>query len=96
MGYTPSYPPPHVTSHQVQDLISQNKLAQGQGIWATTKETLLWIIGGSKFSLKLKPDKCQNITNLILKNMQNGKLPVQKVLGDIREATTCVFRNPGK
>ena len=59
--------PPNITKHQVQDPISQKKLAKVEGTWKTLKEILGWIIDGANFTLQLMPDKCKKIVHLFKK-----------------------------
>ena len=60
-------PSPNFNKHQGHDPISQGKLAQGEGTWATSKLILGWIISGSDFNLQFMPIKCKKIEHLIIK-----------------------------
>ena len=64
INYT--FPSPEVLGHQGEYPIPQNKLKQGEGIRETTNEFLGCLLDGSKFTIHLMPDKCQEISKLII------------------------------
>ena len=72
------FPPPEISKHQGQDPISQKKLQQGEGKWATTKEILGWLVNGANFTLQLMPEKCAKISKLIKKVCKQSHCPLQK------------------
>jgi hypothetical protein len=47
------FPPPSVTGHAGEYPVSQKKLEQGDGQWATCKEILGWIFDGTQHSIEL-------------------------------------------
>ena len=64
LGVHSVFPPPLITGHQGKDLISQKKLQQEEGRWATTKEILSWLVDGTNFTIQLTPENAKRYQNL--------------------------------
>ena len=58
------FPPPAHSGHQGGDPISQKKLKQDEGRWASTKEILGWIVNGLNFTIQLTPEKSYELVEL--------------------------------
>lgn len=56
------FPPPSVTGHDGEDPVSQKKLEQGDGRWATRKEILGWVFDGHNQTIELPLNKVEKIT----------------------------------
>ena len=72
------FPPPEISKHQGEELISQKKLKQGKGTWTTTKEILGWLVNGANFTLQLMPEKCAKMSKLIKEVCKQTHCPLQK------------------
>ena len=66
-GINSIFPTPEVLGHQVEVPILQKKLIQGDGLWETTKEILVWLFYWPNFTIQIMPDKCQKIAKRIKK-----------------------------
>ena len=66
-GINKFFPPPEVTGHNGGYPISENKLANHDGLWDHIKEILGWIMDGEMFTICLPP-----------KNHRNSQIPPQK------------------
>ena len=88
------FPPPQVSGHNGQELISKNKLDTGKFQWAVREEVLGWIINGVTQCIKLSQDK-QIVINTELHDivrMTKG-VPlkkIEKLIGKIRHVATVV------
>ena len=51
------FPPPQVSGHNGQDMISKKKLESGEGQWEVRKEMLGWMVDGATRCIKLERDK---------------------------------------
>ena len=51
------FPPPQVSGHNGQDLISKKKLESGKGQCAVRKEVLDWMVDGGTWCIELVWDK---------------------------------------
>lgn len=87
------FPPPEITGHQGQDPVSQKKLEQGEGSWATTKEILGWLVDGANFTIQLMPDKVKAISKTIkkvIKSKQVTLLVYQQLAGKLQHASFAI------
>ena len=93
LGVHSVFPPPAFTGHQGEDPISQKKLKQGEGTWATTKEILGWLVDGANFTITLLPEKCAKISKLIKKITKMKACPLQKfqeLAGKLQHASFAI------
>ena len=84
------FPPPSLTSHEGGDPISEKKLNQGDGTWATTKEILGWIINGEDNTIQLPTKKSQEICTLIKQMITQKRSSLnkyQKLAGKLQHAS---------
>ena len=92
-GVHSMFPPPAITGHHGEDLISQKKLNQGEGTWSSTKEILGWLVDGADFTISLLPDKCTKISKLIKKVSKMKACPLQKfqeLAGKLQHASFAI------
>ena len=92
------FPPPEISKHKGEDPISQKKLHQGDGTWMTTKEILGWLLDGTKYTIQLPPEKCQQITTQIKAILRMKAVPLkkfQKVAGKLQHASLGILGGKG-
>jgi hypothetical protein len=91
------FPPPAVTGHDGEDPVSQKKLEQGDGRWATRKEILGWIFDGQNRTIELPTDKVDKITAELHSTTRKAAVPrkdFEKLRGKLRHA--CIGLPAGK
>ena len=84
------FPPPEDSGHRGEDLISQKKLRDGEGLWEVRKEIIGWVIEGAAQCIELaKKKRIALLTELKTVLQMNGDVPFkrfQKVVGKLRHA----------
>lgn len=84
------FPPISVTGHAGEDPISQKKLDEGEGVWATRKEILGWIFDGITRTIELPPTKVQKLEEAITKILRHKSCTnttLQSILGKLQHAS---------
>ena len=66
------------SGYQGEDPISQKKLTNDEGRWASTKEILGWIVDGLNFTVQMTQEKCLKVKKLIKKVSTLKYCPLQK------------------
>ena len=88
------FPPPDVSGHNGQDPVSQKKLDDGDGQWASRKEILGWIFDGVTRCIELTTERQKTIDTEIKRVLRmKGGAPykrVEKLIGKLRHATIGV------
>ena len=72
------FPPPEITHHSGADPISEKKLGQGDGTWATRKEILGWNFDGIEYTIQLPVKKCKAIQQLLRKAIKKKRMSLKK------------------
>ena len=88
------FPPPKLSGHYGQDLISKKKLDSGEGQWEVRKKVLDCMVDGATKCMELVRDK-QNVIDAELHKIvrMTKEVPfkkIEKLIGKIRHAATVV------
>ena len=67
------FPPPHVTNSVMRPAISPKKLEE-EGAWEVRKIILGWLLDGIERTIRLPPQKCDAIIDLLKETFKTGKI----------------------
>ena len=73
------FPPPHISQHNGEDPISEQKSKQGDGTWDNKKEILGWNFDGTHHTIQLPAKKCEKICRLLKKSTEEHVLSSKTV-----------------
>ena len=88
------FPLSAVSGHHGQDPVLQKKLAQGKGLWETTKEILGWLVNGAKFTVQTHTEQGRQNMQTHQMSMQSKDSAKAQVPGTRQKNPTCIIWRP--